>query len=113
MNRLRVLNLVLLDIRVSSQSTATGYPDVPPVHRSTNKCYLSLRVHKLVRLSIKELVRFVHRHVSCTSCNSFRVNFVPMCLWFLYPIEQVQLLELDQLSQAWLDNLDTAFDMAF
>lgn len=85
MNRLRVLNLVLLDIRVSSQSTATGYPDVPPVHRSTNKCYLSLRVHKLVRLSIKELVRFVHRHVSCTSCNSFRVNLVPMCLWVSIP----------------------------
>ena len=80
MNRLPVLNLVLLDTPVSSQSIGTGYPDVPPVRRSMNKCYLSLRVHELVRLSSKELVRFVHRHVSCMSCNSFRVSFVPMCL---------------------------------
>ena len=43
MNRLPVLNLVLLDTPVSSsQSIGTGYPDVPPVHRSMNKCYLSL-----------------------------------------------------------------------
>lgn len=41
------------------------------------------------------------------------VSIVSLCLYgFLHPIEQVQLLELDQLSQAWLDNLDTAFDMA-
>jgi len=42
------------------------------------------------------------------------VSILSLCVYgFLYPIEQVQLLELDQLSQAWLDNLDTAFDMAF